>query len=80
MRRGLHDSRGLVCVVRLASGAQSDSSTVFAVAPGLAVDVGIADHWAVRGGVNFRFLRPSGGGGDWFREAQVIAGVAYLTK
>jgi hypothetical protein len=37
------------------------------------------DRWAVRGGVNFRFVKPSGSG-NWFQEAQVIAGLAYTIK
>jgi hypothetical protein len=60
---------------RIAAGGFSDTSTVFAIAPGIGVDVGIDAHWAVRGGVNFRFLKPSNV--DWFREAQVIVGLAY---
>ena len=64
---------------RFAAGGVSDSTTLFAVAPGLGLDVRMDDRWAVRGGVNFRFVKPSGGG-DWFREAQVIAGVAYTIR
>ena len=60
---------------RITAGGLSDTSTIFAVAPGIGVDVGIDAHWAVRGGVNFRFLKPSNV--DWLREAQVIVGLAY---
>ena len=64
---------------KIAAGGSSDSTTLFAIAPGLVVDVKLDDRWAVRGGVNFRFVKPSGSG-DWFREAQVIAGVSYAIK
>jgi hypothetical protein len=64
---------------KIAAGSVSDSTTLFAVAPGLGVDVRMDDRWAVRGGVNFRFVKPSGSG-NWFQEAQVIAGLAYTIK
>jgi hypothetical protein len=64
---------------RVAGSGLSDSSTVFAIAPGLAVDVRMDAHWAVRGGVNFRSLKPQNGGA-WFKETQVIVGLAYSAQ
>jgi len=64
---------------RVAANSLSDTSTEFAIAPGLAVDVRMDAHWAVRGGVNFRSLKPPNGGA-WFRETQVIVGLAYSAQ
>jgi hypothetical protein len=64
---------------RVAGSGLSDTSTEFAIAPGLAVDVRMDAHWAVRGGVNFRSLKPPNGGA-WLRETQVIVGLAYLAQ
>jgi len=64
---------------RAAVSGLTDTSTKFAIAPGLAVDVRMDAHWAVRGGVNFRSLRPPSGGA-WFSETQVIVGLAYSAQ
>jgi hypothetical protein len=58
-----------------ASGLSS-SETNFAFAPGGGVDVRIAGPWAARGGINYRLIRPSGGG-SWEKVLQVIGGIVY---